>query len=87
MQLLGRETMENQPLRLFEHIKQLKLSKKSYHICNFIFFPPSSTVLILKSIPTKKNMKIKNPLNTFIYHDYLHKLTSKPLHQFCLYIS
>lgn len=79
--------MENQPLRLFEHIKQLKLSKKSYHICNFIFFPPSSTVLILKSIPTKKNMKIKNPLNTFIYHDYLHKLTVKTFYQFCLNIS
>lgn len=86
MQLLGRGT-KDQPLRLFEHIKQLKLSKKSYHICNFIFFPPSSTVLILKSIPTKKNMKIKNPLNTSIYHDYLHKLTVKTLYQFCLNIS
>lgn len=79
--------MENHPLRLLEHIKQLILSKKSYHICNFIFFPPSSTVLILKSIPTKKNVKIKNPLNTSIYHDYLHKLTVKTLYQFCLNIS
>ena len=27
----------------------------THHICNLIFFPPNSTVFILKSIPEKKS--------------------------------
>ena len=54
------------------------LLKNSYHICNFIFFPPSSTVFILKSIPeSHTNTRINKALNftnealnnkTFISH-------------------
>ena len=42
----------------------------TYHICNFIFFPSSSIVLILKSIPVKRKEshtwydQTKNNINT-----------------------
>ena len=40
----------------------------SYHICNFIFLPSSSIVLILKSIPKKKDISNVNAPSTTDVH-------------------
>lgn len=55
-----------------EKIWNFSLSNSVYHICNFIFFPSNSIVLILKSIPAPW-MKLKGEKSVISYYYHHHK--------------